>query len=74
MHLISGIAFPLESLNEVAILSDMITVGNDYLEPSVRLDCEHIISYVTMIHPAEAADAYLFLKAHSNLNFFDENC
>ena len=64
MHLILGIAVSIESLNEVAELSGVIEVGNDYLEPDVRLECERVIPEVNIIQPDEAANAYFFLKAH----------
>ena len=55
-----------ESLNEVAELSGVLEEGNDYLMADVREGCERIIPEVENVKPKDAADTYLFLKAHYN--------
>lgn len=60
----SGLPVTKEALDEVAQLSNVITVGEDFLLPVVRTACERIIPDLDGIKPTDAADTYLFLKAH----------
>ena len=38
--------------------------GDDYLEPDVGENCERIIPEMETVRPNDAADSFLFLKAH----------
>ncbi len=53
-----------QSLDEVAELSGVFEVGHDYLDLELRAHFERILPQIGDIKPEEAADAYLFLKAH----------
>ena len=53
-----------EILDEVATISGVMTYGDDYLPQHVRAECERIIPHMNEVKPAEAADTFLFLKAH----------
>jgi hypothetical protein len=53
-----------EDLDEVAALSGVMAYGDDYLEPNVRANCERIIPEIETVLPNDAADSFLFLKAH----------
>lgn len=55
-----------EALNEVAEVSGIMTVGEDFLPAAVRTECERIIPDVDGIKPTDAADTFLFLKANYN--------
>lgn len=57
-----GLQVTQEALDEVATLSGVMSVGDDYLPKSVREECERIVPNIDGMKPAEAADAYLFLK------------
>lgn len=59
-----GLPVTEEALDEVAQLSSVMTVGEDFLSPNVRAECERIIPDIDGVKPMDAADAYLFLKAH----------
>jgi len=52
------------ALNEVAELSGVLQEGSDYLPQDVIERCERIIPAVDKVKPRDAADTYLFLKAH----------
>ena len=41
-----------------------MTVGEDFLSPHVRAECERIIPDIDGVKPMDAADTYLFLKAN----------
>ena len=45
-------------------LSGVMTVGEDFLSPHVRAECERIIPDIDGVKPMDAADTYLFLKAN----------
>jgi hypothetical protein len=62
--LFSGKPVSTEDLNEVAELSGVMSYGDDYLEPNLRANCERIIPEVEAVLPNDAADSFLFLKAH----------
>ena len=62
--LFSGKPVSTEDLNEVAELSGVMSYGDDYLEPNLRANCERIIPEVETVLPNDAADSFLFLKAH----------
>ena len=40
--------------------------GEDFLPAAVRTECERIITDVDGIKPTDAANTFLFLKAHYN--------
>ena len=45
-------------------LSGVLQEGSDFLPQDVRAECERIIPEVDKVQPRDAADTYLFLKAH----------
>ena len=47
----------------MAEVSGVLTVGDDYLLPAVRAECEHVIPDTDGVKPCNAADTFLFLKA-----------
>ena len=47
-------------------MSGVMTFGQDFLPAAVRTACERIIPDVDGIKPTDAADTFLFLKAHYN--------
>lgn len=53
-----------EHLKEVAELSGVLEGTDDFLDPAFRARCEVLIPDTDEIKPAEAADAYLYLKAN----------
>lgn len=53
---------------EVANLSNVLDATGDYLEPNFRVECERHIPDTNGIKPAEAANAYLYLKANFDPN------
>ena len=61
-----GLPVTQEALNEVAEMSGVMTSGEDFLPTTVRTECERIIPEVDGIKPTDAADTFLFLKAHYN--------
>ena len=52
-----------EQLEEVADLSNVLEGRYDYLEPAFRRECKRHLPNPDSIEPAEAADAYRFLKS-----------
>lgn len=59
-----GLPVTQEVLDEVAEVSGVLTVGEDYLSPAVRAKCECIIPDINGVKPCNAADTFLFLKEH----------
>ena len=57
-----------EQLQEVADLSDVLEGTDDYLKPAFRRECERHLPSPDNIEPAEAADAYRFLKSSVDPN------
>ena len=53
-----------DALDEVSEVSGVLTVGEDYLLPAVRAECERVIPDVDGVKPCDAVDTFLFLKAH----------
>ena len=51
-------------LDEVAEVSGVLTVEDDYLLPAVRAECECVIPDIDGVKPCNAVDTFLFLKAH----------
>ena len=58
-----GFCITEEQLEEVADLSDVLEGTDDYLKPVFRRECERHLPSPDSIEPAEAADAYRFLKS-----------
>ncbi|XP_068674224.1 uncharacterized protein [Montipora foliosa] len=58
--------FPVtnQALDEVAEVSGVMTVGDDFLSGDVRRECERVIPKVENVEAIDAADTYLFLKAN----------
>lgn len=53
---------------KVANLSNVLDNTDDYLEPNFRTECARHIPDTDEIEPAEAANAYLYLKANFDSN------
>ena len=49
-------------------LANVLDDTYDYLEPNFRMECERHIPDTDEIDPAEAANAYLYLKANFDSN------
>ena len=60
------LGFPVtnQALDEVAEVSGVMTVGDDFLSGDVRRECERVIPKVENVEAIDAADTYLFLKAN----------
>ena len=41
-----------------------MTVGDDFLSPDVRTECERVIPKIEDVKPNDAAITYIFLKTH----------
>lgn len=61
---IQGINLSKEQLDEVAELSGVLNEANDFLDSKVREECERIIPEISEVKSKDAAETYLFLKAH----------
>lgn len=61
---LTGFPVSKEALDEVAQLSDVMSVGDDYLTPAVRAECERIIPEIDNVKANDATTTYLFLKTH----------
>lgn len=57
----SGFQVTVEALDEVAELSQVMTVGDDFLTPAVRAECERVVPEI-----GDAATTFLFLKTYFN--------
>ena len=53
-----------DALGQVLDLSGVMTVGEDFLQPDVRRECQRIIPEVDQVKACDAADTFLFLKHH----------
>ena len=53
---------------EVANLSKVLNDTDNYWEPNFRMECARHIPDTDEIEPAEAANAYLYLKANFDSN------
>ena len=63
-----GFHITKEQLQEVADLSDVLEETDDYLKPAFRRECETHLPSPDSVEPAEAADAYRFLKSSVDPN------
>ncbi|XP_020908948.1 uncharacterized protein LOC110246907 [Exaiptasia diaphana] len=61
-----GISITEEDLLEVAQLSDVLIDTDDFLEENFRNECMRHIPNTDEIKPADAANAYLFLRSNFN--------
>ena len=59
-----GISITEEDLLEVAQLSDVLIDTDDYLERKSRNECMRHIPNTDEIKPADAPNAYLFLRSN----------
>lgn len=59
-----GLPITEEQLKEIAELSEVLEGTDDFLDPEFRTRCEVVIPNVDDIEPAEASNAYLYLKAN----------
>jgi hypothetical protein len=62
--IVKGTPVTQEALDEVGDVSGVLTVGDDYLAPDVRAECERIIPDINGVKSCNAADTFLFLKHH----------
>ena len=53
-----------ELLDEVSETSGVMAYGEDCLPRNIREECERVIPHIDDVKPADAADAFLFLKMH----------
>ncbi|XP_020895331.1 uncharacterized protein LOC110234305 [Exaiptasia diaphana] len=60
----SGFPVNKQLLDEVADLSKVTTVGDDFLSPAIRAECERIIPHIEEVQPRDGALSYIFLKSH----------
>jgi hypothetical protein len=61
---LTGFRVSKEALDEVATLSEVMSVGDEYLAAAVREECERIIPAIDDVKPSDAPTAYKFLKTH----------
>ncbi|XP_028412940.1 uncharacterized protein LOC114535818 [Dendronephthya gigantea] len=59
-----GLPVTHQALDEVAEISGVMDVGDDFLSHSVRRECERVIPNIENVKAIDAADTYLFLKAN----------
>ncbi|CAB3987262.1 Hypothetical predicted protein [Paramuricea clavata] len=59
-----GLPVSKEALDEVAEISGVLDAHDDYLPVDVREQCEAIIPEICEVKSKNAAETYLFLKAH----------
>jgi hypothetical protein len=59
-----GIHLTEADLSEVAELSEVLNGTDDYLDCNFRHECQQIINNTDDIEPDQAANAFLYLKAH----------
>ena len=64
INLFSGLEISEAAINEVSDLSGVLAEGCDFITLDVRAECERIIPEVNKIRPQDAAESYMFLKAH----------
>ncbi|PFX14012.1 hypothetical protein AWC38_SpisGene21869 [Stylophora pistillata] len=63
-----GLTVTEQQLQETAELSGMLEGTSDYLEAGFRRECERHIPDTNDVEPAQAANAYLFLKNNFDVN------
>ena len=63
MFCFAGYKVTEEQLREVAIHAEVLSVGDDFLTPSFREECERIIDY-KLIKPNDCKHAFNYLKEH----------
>lgn len=58
------LGFPVtnQALDEVAEVSGVMAVGDDFLPCDVRRECERVIPSVENVEAIDIADTYLFLR------------
>ena len=61
---ITGLPITEEALADVREVSGVMDVGEDFIDPDVRRECERIIPEIDQVKPCDAADTYIFLKHH----------
>ena len=54
-----GLQVTQASLDEVTEVSGVLTVGEDYLLPAFRAECERIIPDIDGVKPCDAADIFI---------------
>lgn len=60
----TGFKLTKGAIDEVAQLSGVMDVGDDYLSQAVRQECERIIPEWDHVKPQDAATTFIFLKNH----------
>ena len=63
-----GLTVTEEQLQETAELSGVLEGTSDYMEARFRTECERHIPDTNDVEPAQAANAYLFLKSNFDVN------
>lgn len=64
---ITGLPLTEDNLREVAELSGLLDVSEDFLTPEFRAECERIIPDRENIKPNECKDVFLYLKDNFRL-------
>ena len=67
-NLFTGQTVTEEQLREVAELSGVLQIPDDFLEPHFRAECQRLIPDAAEIEPSNVKDAYMFLKENFNLS------
>ncbi|CAB4039374.1 Hypothetical predicted protein [Paramuricea clavata] len=61
-----GFELRKQAIDEVAQLSGVMDVGDDYLSQLVRQECERVIPELDNVKPQDAATTFIFLKNYRN--------
>jgi hypothetical protein len=67
LHIHIGIPVTGEQLEEVAQVSGVMDVEDDFLSPNFRAECERIIPYPKEVEPNECKEAFIYLKENFSL-------
>ena len=62
--LILGFEVNKKVLDEVAELSQVMEISNDFISQAVRDECERVVPKIEDVKPKDAALTYIFLKTH----------
>lgn len=58
----TGFELRKQAIDEVAQLSGVMDVGDDYLSQVVRQECERVIPELDNVKPQDAATTFIFLN------------
>ena len=67
LHYHIGIPVTVEQLEEVAQVSGVMNVKDDFLLPNFRAECERIVPYPKQVEPNECKEAFICLKENFSL-------